>query len=326
MSDNNQGTATVSQDTSALSGGSASTAAASGPASPTPSASDTSSASSPTSSASASDGGAAVPAAAASPVAEGAKPAEAPAPAAAEGTATEAKPAEAPKNDAAASDKKMDVLGDKGEAKTEPGKEGAKPEGDKAAEGAKPEGEATPLPKYESYTLPEGVSVDETALGEFNKILGGIEIGKLDHAGFQNVGQQLVDMHVKGVNDTITKLNDHYVNLHETQKQTWFDNFKSDPEIGGNRMETTVNTARDAIENYGGTEAQVTEFRQLMKDTGVGNNPALIRLITNMADRINQLTTEADNGNGGSNRMVPGQRPVKTQTKSYQRFYTGNNG
>jgi len=76
---------------------------------------------------------------------------------------------------------------------------------------------------------------------------------------------------------------------------------------------------RDAVENYGGTAEQVKEFRQLMKDTGVGNHPALTRILYNMQQKINKYTTEGD-----AQRMVPGGRPAPSKVKDYQRFYTAN--
>lgn len=189
---------------------------------------------------------------------------------------------------------------------------------------AKPDGEVkVELPTYEEFKLPEGVNVDKEQLIEFTKVLGEIEAGKLDHAGMQEAGQKLVDLATKATADTVTRLNDYYVQIHENQKKEWFESFKKDPEMGGDKLQETVSTLRDAVDLYAGTEAQVAEFRSVMKETGVGNHPAVIRILNNMAQKIQKYTTEADNGNGGSNRIVPGARPAPSKTKDYQRFYGG---
>lgn len=213
------------------------------------------------------------------------------------------------------------VLGD------EPVKEVAKPdtksEGDKKTdtkvETAKEEVKAD-LPVYEPFKLPENVQLDKEPLDAFTKILGEIETGKLDHLGMQEKGQALIDLAAKNTVDSINRLNDYYVQIHETQKKDWFESFKKDPDLGGSEervMETTVRL-RESIDNFGGTEAQKSEFRTLMKDTGVGNNPALLRILNNMQKKIDSYTKET----GG--RSVPAQAPAPSKVKDYQRFYQSN--
>ena len=184
------------------------------------------------------------------------------------------------------------------------------------------------LPKYEAFKLPENYSADPETMAEFTKALGEIEIknGKLDHASMQETGQKLIDLGTKAVTDSINRLNDYYVNFHETQKKTWFDNALKDPQLGNgseDKFREIAGNLRNAIDEFGGSETQRQEFRQLMKDTGVGNHPALLRMLNNMQQKINKFTTEADNGNGGNNRIVPGQRPAPSKVKPHQLFYTG---
>lgn len=174
------------------------------------------------------------------------------------------------------------------------------------------------LPKYEDFKLPENLSIDKEPLDAFTKILGEIETGKLDHLGMQEKGQALIDLAAKNTVESINRLNDYYVQFHENQKKEWFNSFKADPEMGGDKLDATVGMLRDAVEQNAGTEAQLTELRTLMKETGVGNHPALTRLIYNMQQKINKFTTE-----GSDNRMVPGGRPAPSKVKDYQRFYTG---
>ena len=200
-------------------------------------------------------------------------------------------------------------------------KEGEKPVTETPVEGEAAKPAEAVLPTYEEFKIPEGVNLDKEQLGAFNKILGEIETGKLDHAGMQEAGQKLVDLATKATADSIQRLNDYYVQFHENQKKGWFESFKNDPEMGGANLDKTVSLLRDAVETYGGDEKQVAEFRSVMKETGVGNHPAVIRILNNMAQKIAKYTTEGDTG--GAQRMVPGQRPAPSKVKDYQRFYSG---
>jgi hypothetical protein len=253
--------------------------------------------------------------------------AESPAPAAVTETpaapAIEAPAAETPAVETPAPEAPIEnILGDVAEPETKPD---AKPEGDKAAD-TKPSTE-TPsvtdakveLPVYEEFKLPENYNADKESLGQFTQILGEIESGKLDHKGYQEAGQKLVDLGTKAIQDSINRLNDYYVQIHESQKKEWFDNFKKDPEMGGSeeKIKETVTNLREAINEYAGTEAQQEEFRQVMKETGVGNHPALIRMLNNMAQKIQKYTTE-----GNENRMVPGAKPAPSKVKPHQLFYS----
>lgn len=268
---------------------------------------------------------AAVEAATVAPVVE--SPAAAPA-----STQVATPPSESP----ATASVEENVLGDvKPEVVTEPAKpDAAKPEPKDTpkpdteppadTEAANPIEEIKPeLPVYEEFKLPDGVNLDKEQVAEFSKLLGEIESGKLDHAGFQEAGQKLVDLATKATTDSINRLNDYYVQFHENQKKEWFESFKKDPEMGGENLDKTVDALRDAVEKYAGDEKQVAEFRSVMKETGVGNHPAVIRMLNNMSKEISKYTTEADNGNGGSNRIVPAAKPAPSKVRDYQRFYQG---
>lgn len=176
------------------------------------------------------------------------------------------------------------------------------------------------LPAYEPFTLPENVSLDKEPLDAFTKILGEIETGKLDHVGMQGAGQKLIDLAAKSTIESINRLNDHYVGIHEKQKSDWFEAFKKDPEMGGEKLNETVGMLRESVDTYGGDKNQISEFRQLMKETGVGNHPAVTRLLYNMQKKIDSYTKE------DGNRSVQATAPAPSRPKAYNSFYAGNNG
>lgn len=158
------------------------------------------------------------------------------------------------------------------------------PDGDKPAEEKKDEDsqsdEPAPLPAFEAFKLPEGLTADSDAFTNLTKMLGEFEVKtKAEHAEVQAFGQSLVDRHVEQLNKTIKQVSDVWTQNWENQKKDWFESFKSDPEIGGNRMDTTLAAARQFIRTHGGTPKQQQEFRELMNVSGVGNHPAVIRLL-----------------------------------------------
>lgn len=158
--------------------------------------------------------------------------------------------------------------------------EGAKaPEGEKKDE-ASQSGEPAPLPIFEPFTLPEGLTADPEAFTNLTNMLSEFEVTtKAEHAEVQKLGQSLIDRHVEQLNKTIKQVSDAWTQNWENQKTTWFESFKSDPEIGGNRMDTTLSAARQFIRTHGGTPEQQQEFRDLMNTSGVGNHPAVIRML-----------------------------------------------
>lgn len=142
--------------------------------------------------------------------------------------------------------------------------------------------EPAPLPSYEPWKLPEGATLDEAKATEFNSLLAEMQTTtKAEQAFVQEFGQKLIERHISEVKETVDRLHESYQQAWRKQTDDWKQAFISDPEIGGNRQETTVTAANDFISTYGGTPEQQKEFRALMETTGLGNHPAMIRILAN---------------------------------------------
>lgn len=212
--------------------------------------------------------------------------------------------AEAPKDVASTGAPKVD-----GAPVVEPKKE----EGSQSAEPAS-------LPAYEAFTLPEGTTFDDGKLGEFTKELAEFEIlSKADHASMQEFGQKLVSRHVAEVQNTVQRLTEHYQEAWAKQGNDWKEAFEKDPEIGGNRKDTTITAITEAIAQYGGKPEQQAEFRQLMDQTRVGNNPALIRTMNNLVSEINRLKTAYEKEDGVKPLAAP--KPAATTIGKVEKRY-----
>jgi len=197
---------------------------------------------------------------------------------AAEAPTTETPNVEAPAETAPAEAPAPDTLlgGDKktGEEKPVEGEE-------KTADEANPEEKAPEevvAPEYEPFTLPEGVTVDAEKMGEFTKTLGEFELtSNASHEEVQKLGQQMVERHVA----ELQRYTESLTHAWEKQKNDWKDSFLKDPEFA-NRTNTVLNSAIDAINIYAGDTKQQDEFRGLMESSGIGNHPAMIRLLSNI--------------------------------------------
>lgn len=139
-----------------------------------------------------------------------------------------------------------------------------------------------PPPQYEAFQLPENIVIAPERLTEFTSLLASLETeGKADHARVQEFGQKAVNMYAEALKHQVEATSKAYKDAFDAQKTSWKDQFMKDPELGGNRSQTTIDAAQSFIRTHGGTEAQQKEFRELMNTTGLGNHPIMIRLLAN---------------------------------------------
>lgn len=150
------------------------------------------------------------------------------------------------------------------------GEEQASSEADQTAEGAKEgEGEQTEDDKskagapdqYEDFTFPEGVVVDEEAVGEFKDIARELN---LDQAGAQKVA----DIGAKLAAKWATQAQENF----QATLDTWVSEVKADKEIGGDALPQTLAVAKRALATYG-----TPALQELLNASGFGNNPDVIK-------------------------------------------------
>lgn len=153
--------------------------------------------------------------------------------------------------------------------------------------------EPAPPPVFE-FVLPEGVTEASERMAEFKSLLGDVTLkSRAEAEVMKEFGQKLVDMHTAelrtAVQMTQQMVAQQYAETQNATRQAWKEAFLNDPEIGGNRQDTTVNSALMAVRNYVTTstdpavaQRHMAEFKDLMETTGVGDHPALIRLLSNV--------------------------------------------
>lgn len=180
----------------------------------------------------------------------------------------------------------------------------AKPEGDKPkaedpakakepgkddkpkAEGDVPKDAKADAPepvKYEAFTVPEGMKLDDDRVKALTEIIGPLQVP-------QEAAQKIVDVGTAWLKDAGTHLADH---MRKEQRDTWNtlnnewrDEFRGDREIGGNRSETTLARAKAVIEEYLSPD-QAKRYLAHIDMNGMSNFVEHIRLLSNIGEALN---------------------------------------
>ncbi len=200
------------------------------------------------------------------------------------------------------------------DAPAEPNAE-AKPAEAPAQDPAQP----APLPTYVELTLPEGVQLDKAKVSEFDQKLGKFQAARnLSTEDMQALRQELADFYIKDQQEATARVQQMQHDVWERTRDQWKEDFRKDPEMGGNKEQTTIRQAGAAMERFGqvmGSQAEA-DLRMALRVTGAGDHPAIIRFVQ-WASRYN--TEQA--------KPVPATVPKapNTNTRAAKR-YGGNQG
>lgn len=156
-------------------------------------------------------------------------------------------------------------------------------------------------PTYDAFKTPDGVKFDDAQVKSFTDLLDNAELSHQDRA------QKLIDMHVGEINRVIQEQRDHQLKSWSDFTDSLKSDFKKDPELGGNRQETSLGIAKYVLEQMGGNADQQKDLIRMMNHTGMGNHLGLIRLLNNVYERF--LDTPSP---------VPGQAPNQATRGNFQ--------
>ena len=171
------------------------------------------------------------------------------------------------------------------EVKPEPGKDAAKDGADAAVKDAlAPEPPAQPV--YEALKLPDGVTLDGKMLAKADKIFGDFQnTNKVDHAAMQTLRQEMANEGIALQQHAVQQYQ-AYAQTHWSRKiETWINEFKSDPEIGGSRANTTLQEVKSLIHETLGKE-RTDKFMSDLDMTGMSSNPEFLRVFAKVARRV----------------------------------------
>jgi hypothetical protein len=153
-----------------------------------------------------------------------------------------------------------------GESTTAPAGEATVPAGEAGAD-------SIAAPEY-SFTLPEGFTQDATLDTEAKKVFAeaGVPADK---------AQGLVDLFAKALKTS----SETQVAAHNAQQATWLTEINALPEFTGPTRETSLASIGRLFDEYGTPEA-----RAAMNLHGIGNNPALAKMMAKVAAALTEGT------------------------------------
>lgn len=140
---------------------------------------------------------------------------------------------------------------------------------DKPAEGDKPI-------EYADFTAPEGVTLNTDAVTELKAFAAEKKLTQED-------AQKLVDLGAK----TMQQQHAALVSQIEAAQAQWSEATRTDQEFGGDKLDENLAVARRALTQFG-TPALST----MIKESGLGNHPEIIRAFYRVGKAISEDKTE----------------------------------
>jgi len=190
---------------------------------------------------------------------------------------SETKPAEVP----APEPSLLETLGKKPEAAKPEGEkpaevkpaEAVKPEEAKPTEAAKPE---APQPVEYKYTLPETLKMDDAMKGEVHKAFDDFRANPSEGA------QGLINLHVQRMQEFATQIDKQNRQAFADYRKSMRDKVMADPELGGAGHQTAMGAVARMRDLFV-PEKDRAEFDDMLRITGAGDHPAMLRLLHNAA-------------------------------------------
>ena len=141
-------------------------------------------------------------------------------------------------------------------------------EGKTEPEAAKVEPVLKAPEKYE-FKAPEGQALDPAVMGKFEALAKELDLSQADAQKFvDSVAPEMLAVQKAAHDKLVTE---------------WTDAAKTDKEFGGDKLNENLAVAKKALETFG-----TPELTKLLNDTGLGNNPEVIRMLFRAGTKISQ--------------------------------------
>lgn len=126
------------------------------------------------------------------------------------------------------------------------------------------------VPESYEFKMPDGVQLDKAAADEFTAIAKELKLDQANAQRVADIGAKLMQRQVEARNELIN---------------SWTEQTKSDPDIGGDKLDANLGIARKAIDAFGGDA-----LREVLNQTGLGNHPALVKAFIAIGKKISEDT------------------------------------
>lgn len=159
---------------------------------------------------------------------------------------------------------------------------------------------------YEPFKTPDGVKLGDKELKAFTDVIGPAQLP-------QETAQSLVDLYLAETQRLSAEAARHQKEHWNTLNDTWKTELRNDPEMGGNRLETSLGIAKAVIEEFGGTKEQVADLIAHTVNNGMGNYVGFNRLLHNIGVKLNVF----------EDKIVPAQSVNPSMPKSRREILYG---
>lgn len=153
-------------------------------------------------------------------------------------------------------------------------------------------------PQQQAYDLklPQGSSLDAAHLDEVKAMAKELGLS-------QEAAQRLVERD----NALLSKSAEQNQAMVSEKVSQWAEQAKADKEIGGVNLQSSITDAKTALDRFG-----TPEFKGMLNQSGVGNHPELIRLLSKVGKAMRE------------DKMVTGSsKPVQDHKSFADAFYPG---
>ena len=133
---------------------------------------------------------------------------------------------------------------------------------------------------YADFTLPEGVQLDDAALGKAAPVLKELGLN-------QEAAQKVVDLYAGLVGEQAAAQSEAFTQ----QMSEWRTATETDAQFGGDKLPESIAAAQRALEQFG-----TPELRELLDTHGVGNHPEVVRLLWNVGKTLREDVPGAAGG------------------------------
>lgn len=137
------------------------------------------------------------------------------------------------------------------------------------ADADEPKAEPEGAPEKYDFTAPEGLSYDETILSNFSEVAKELN---LPQAQAQKVLDKMAPVIAQRQQEQF-----------QAARQQWAEESRADQEFGGDKLQENLGHAKRAMDTFA-----TPELRQMLDDSGFGNNPEVIRLFVRVGKAIGE--------------------------------------
>jgi hypothetical protein len=175
------------------------------------------------------------------------------------------------------------------DGQTQQATEGQTTEG-QLLDGAKPEAKVEPTGAPEKYELkaPEDAAMDEAGIASFSELAKELNLT-------QDAAQKMIDKMAPAMQA-------RQADAMQAAKAKWAEESTTDAEFGGQKLTENVAIADKALTQFG-----TPELRTLLKESGLGNHPEIIRAFYRAGKAISEDGSFV-NGNKGATTETAAQR------------------